>query len=96
MTGCLAALNHFISHLGERGLSLYHLLKKSDHFFWTEEAQEALDRIKQLLTKAPILVPPMENEPMLRDHDVSRERRGRRRARGKGTHTPGLAPDLLR
>jgi hypothetical protein len=27
--GCLAALSHFISHLGEKALPLYHLLKKS-------------------------------------------------------------------
>ena len=30
--GCLAALNRFISRLGERGMPLYKLLKKSEHF----------------------------------------------------------------
>ena len=29
------------------------------------EAQEALDMVKQLLTKAPILVPPTDGEPLL-------------------------------
>ena len=29
------------------------------------EAQEALDKVKQLLTKAPILVPPINEEPLL-------------------------------
>ena len=29
------------------------------------EAQEALDTVKQLLTKAPILVPPTDGEPLL-------------------------------
>ena len=57
VTGCLAMLSHFILHLGERGLPLYRLLKKADHFKWTIEALEALDMVKQLLTKAPILVP---------------------------------------
>ena len=38
ITGCLAALNRFISRLGERGLPLYRLLKKADHFEWTFEA----------------------------------------------------------
>ena len=34
----------------------------ADHFEWTTEAQEALDKVKQLLTKALILVPrPMGN-----------------------------------
>ena len=63
--GCLTALSHFISHFGERGLPLYGLLKKADHFEWTLEAQEALDKVKQLLTKAPILVPPTDGEPLL-------------------------------
>jgi hypothetical protein len=30
--GCLASISCFISHLGEKGLSLYRLLKKSKHF----------------------------------------------------------------
>ena len=29
---CLAALSHFISHLGEKGLPLYQLLRKSERF----------------------------------------------------------------
>ena len=39
LTGCLAALSRFISWLGERGMPLYKLLKKTDAFIWTEEAQ---------------------------------------------------------
>ena len=30
--GSLASLSHFISHLGEKGLPLYRLLRKSEHF----------------------------------------------------------------
>jgi hypothetical protein len=44
--GCLAALSHFISRLGEKGLPLYRLLKKHERFSWTVEAQEALDKLK--------------------------------------------------
>jgi hypothetical protein len=40
--GCLAALSRFISRLGEKGLSLYRLLRKSERFSWTAVAQEAL------------------------------------------------------
>ena len=65
VTRCLALLNHFISRLGERGLPLYRLLKKADHFEWTTEAQEALDVVKLLLTKDPILVPHIDGEPLL-------------------------------
>ena len=36
--GCLTALSHFISRLGERGLPLYRLLKKVDRFEWMLEA----------------------------------------------------------
>ena len=57
VAGCLAALSRFISRLDERGLPLYQLLKKADRFEWMPEAQEALDKVKVLLTKAPILVP---------------------------------------
>ena len=32
LTGCLATLSHFISQLGERGMPLYKLLKKTDAF----------------------------------------------------------------
>ena len=61
--GCLTALSRFISCLGERGLPLYRLLKKADHFEWTFKAKEALDMVKLLLTKAPILVPPTDEDP---------------------------------
>jgi hypothetical protein len=53
--GCLAALSHFISCLGEKVLPLYHLLKKSEHFLWTPEAEEALTRLKATLSKLQYL-----------------------------------------
>jgi hypothetical protein len=65
VTGCLVALSHFISCLGERGLPLYQLLKKADRFVWTPEAQEVLNKVKELLMKAPILVLPTDGEPLL-------------------------------
>jgi hypothetical protein len=46
-------------------LPLYRLLKKTDHFAWTPEAQEALDKLKALLTRALILVPLAKKEPLL-------------------------------
>ena len=39
LTDCLATLSWFISRLGEQGMPLYKLLKKTDAFVWTEEAQ---------------------------------------------------------
>ena len=63
--GCLAALSRFISRLGERGLPLYRLLRKTERFSWTPEAEEALRNLKALLTNAPILVPPATGETLL-------------------------------
>jgi hypothetical protein len=61
--GCLAALSCFISCLGEKGLPLYRLLRKTEHFAWTLEAEEALENLKRLLTNTPILVPPARGNP---------------------------------
>jgi hypothetical protein len=63
--GCLVALSRFISRLGERGLPLYRLLRKTERFSWTPEAEEALGNLKALLTSAPILVPPVAGEALL-------------------------------
>jgi hypothetical protein len=65
VTGCLAALSRFISHLGEKALLLYRLLKKSEHFLWTLKAEEALAKLKATLSNSPILVPPTTGEPLL-------------------------------
>jgi hypothetical protein len=65
ITRWLIVLSRFISCLGERGFSLYRLLKKADRFAWTSEAQVALDKVKELLMKAPILAPPIKKEPLL-------------------------------
>jgi hypothetical protein len=64
VTGCLAALSHFIARLGEHSLPLYKLMKKSDHFTWTPEAQEALDSLKNILKSPPILTAPTTEELM--------------------------------
>jgi hypothetical protein len=42
---------------------LYHLLRKAERFTWTPEAEEALENLKALLTKAPILVPLLREKP---------------------------------
>jgi hypothetical protein len=62
--GCLVALSRLISRLGEKGLPLYRLLKKHEHFSWTVEAQEVLDKLKATLAHAPILTPPQDSEPL--------------------------------
>jgi hypothetical protein len=39
-------------------------MKKSDHFMWTPEAQEALDSLKNILKSPPLLTAPTTEEPM--------------------------------
>jgi hypothetical protein len=46
-------------------LPLYRLLRKTERFTWTPEAEEALGNLKTLLTSAPILVPPAAGEDLL-------------------------------
>ena len=65
LTGCMAALNRFISRLGEKGLPFFKLLKKTDKFEWTKEADEAFKKLKAYLTSSPILTPPRKDEDMM-------------------------------
>jgi len=46
-------------------MSLYKLLKKTDAFVWSEEAQQALESLKASLTSALILVAPKRGDPLL-------------------------------
>jgi hypothetical protein len=65
LTGCVAAVSRFISRLGEKALPLYKLMKKSDEFVWTDEADAALKDLKRVLSTAPVLAAPEDQEPML-------------------------------
>ena len=49
LIGCMAALNQFLSRLGERGLPFFKLLKRHDKFEWTAEAVVALENLKHHL-----------------------------------------------
>ena len=54
-TGCLASLSRFVSRLGEKALPLYQLMKKSDRFVWTPQADAAFTELKIMLATAPVL-----------------------------------------
>jgi hypothetical protein len=49
----MAALNRFISKLGERGLPFFKLLKHQEKFVWTPKADQALAQLKDFLSKPP-------------------------------------------
>ena len=59
LTGCMAALSCFISRLGEKGLPFFKLLKASEKFSWTEEADVAFTQLKTFLTSPPVLIAPL-------------------------------------
>ena len=65
LTGMMAALGHFISKLGEKGLPFFKLLKKVDKYVWDDEAQKAFDKLKDSLTSPPIMTPPVVKETLL-------------------------------
>jgi hypothetical protein len=65
LAGRVAALSRFIPRLSDKAMPLYRLLKKSDSFEWTSEAQSALEVLKAALQNTPVLAVPLPKEPML-------------------------------
>jgi hypothetical protein len=65
LTGCMAALNRFISKLGEWGLLFFKLLKHQEKFAWTPKADQALAQLKDILSKPPVLTAPRKKEHLL-------------------------------
>jgi hypothetical protein len=65
LTGCMAALSHFISRLGEKGLPFFKLLKASEKFVWAKEANDAFTQLKQFLTSPPVLTAPQKDDVIL-------------------------------
>jgi hypothetical protein len=64
LTGSLVALSRFISRLAERALPFFKLMRRSDPFTWTEEAEQAFQEMKQYLTSLPVLVAPKPGETL--------------------------------
>jgi hypothetical protein len=64
----MEALGRFISKLRQKGLHFFKLLKKCDKFEWIDEADQALEELKTILTTPPIMVPPMPKETLLLVH----------------------------
>jgi dsDNA-binding SOS-regulon protein len=64
LTGCMAALNRFISKLRERGLPFFKLLKHQEKFASTPEEDQALAQLKDFLSKPPVLTAPRKKEQL--------------------------------
>jgi hypothetical protein len=65
LTGYMEALNRFISRLGERELPFFKLLKCQEKFQWMEEAEQALQDLKQHLQSPPVLTALLPGEDLL-------------------------------
>src|SRR6266496_2537595 len=65
LVGRIAALSQFISRLGEKAITLYQMMKKTDHFVWSDAADEAFEALKKQLVEPPVLAAPVEKEPLL-------------------------------
>ena len=65
LIGYMAALSRFISRLGEKGLPFFKLLKASEHFSWSEEADTTFEQLKLFLTKPPIMTAPQPDKTLL-------------------------------
>jgi hypothetical protein len=65
LTGCMAALNRFISKLRERGLPFFKLLKHQEKFVWTPDADQALAQLKEFLPKPPVLMAHRKKEKLM-------------------------------
>jgi DNA mismatch repair protein MutH len=61
----MAALSHFISRLGEKGLPFFKLLKAKECFTWTPKPNQAFPELKVFLTTPPIMMAPQPDETLL-------------------------------
>jgi hypothetical protein len=65
LAGCMAALGRFIARSGEKALPFFKLMKRTEKFEWTLEADKAFAELKRYLTSPPIMVAPTFHEPLL-------------------------------
>jgi hypothetical protein len=56
--GCLASLSQFVNRLGEKAMPLYQLMKKTDHFVWSQRADDSFNNLKQAPSTVPVLAGP--------------------------------------
>ncbi|KAL2231768.1 UNVERIFIED_CONTAM: Gag-Pol polyprotein [Sesamum indicum] len=62
LTGKIASLSRFISRSADRSLPFFKVLRKPKNFTWTLECDQALQELKEYLTKTPLLANPKEGE----------------------------------
>ena len=64
LTGCVAALNRFISRSTDKCLPFFNALRGSKTFLWTEECEKAFEDLKTYLGQVPLLAKPIPGEKL--------------------------------
>uniref|UniRef100_A0A2N9G3J4 Uncharacterized protein n=1 Tax=Fagus sylvatica TaxID=28930 RepID=A0A2N9G3J4_FAGSY len=64
LTGMAAALNRFISKSADKCRPFFDLVKKGKSFTWSEESDQAFERLKKYLSAPLLLSSPREGEPL--------------------------------
>ncbi|XP_010096980.2 uncharacterized protein LOC21407623 [Morus notabilis] len=64
LTGCVAALNRFVSKATNKCVPFFDALKGSKRFEWTPQCEEAFQKLKEHLGKPPILSKPNVDEEL--------------------------------
>ncbi|XP_070002280.1 uncharacterized mitochondrial protein AtMg00860-like [Nicotiana sylvestris] len=63
--GRLNYISRFIAQLTTTSEPIFKLLKKNAAIKWTDECQEAFDKIKRYLSNPPVLAPPEPERPLI-------------------------------
>ena len=58
-------ITQFISQMTAKCDLIFKMLQKHNSDKWDEESQIALDKVKEYLTNAPILAPPVPERPLI-------------------------------
>ena len=63
--GKINFIDRFIAQLTSTCEPLFKLLKKNVSLYWSEECQQAFDKINDYLLHPPVLVPPKSGRPLI-------------------------------
>ena len=59
LTGCIAALNRFVSGSTDKCFPFFNILRGSKEFAWTAECERAFQDLKIYLGHAPLMAKPL-------------------------------------
>ncbi len=69
--GLASYYRRFVKDFASVAKPLHNLLRKHARFHWNPESQQAFDKLKEMLTTAPILGYPMDSGDLILDTDAS-------------------------